>query len=72
MSQTRIAPRPYPNLKTWREAKTLTSRQAARALGISLTKYNRLERAERFVKGPEAKRLMQETGVPIEVLVGAA
>lgn len=70
----RTTSRPYPNLKTWRAAQQPRLSQAAAAakLGISQTYYNRLERGIQAARGSVAKRLMAETGVPLEVLVGAA
>lgn len=62
----------YPNLKAWRSAFRLNQRDAARILNISQTTYSRLERGALTVKGPIAKRLMEQTCVPLEVLVGAA
>lgn len=64
--------RPYPDLATWRAAQGLSQHAAARKLGISQTYYSRLERGVQAARGPVAKRLMAATGVPLEVLVGAA
>jgi len=68
----RVSTRSYPDLKTWREAHELSQREAAERLAISQKAYSRFERRERFVKGELAKRLMAETGVSLEVLVGVA
>lgn len=62
----------YPNLLAWRKAHTLTTRAAAEKLGMSQSAYSRLERGVRATKGKQAKDLMLKTGVPLEVLVGAA
>lgn len=64
--------RPYPDLATWRTAKGLNQRQAAEYLGISQTYYSRLERGVQAARGQQAKAIMQKTGVPLEILVGAA
>lgn len=64
--------RSYPTLQTWREAQQLNQRRAADLLGISQTTYGLLERRRRFVKGEQAKAIMDKTGVPLEVLVGVA
>lgn len=68
----RTTSRPYPNLATWRAAQNLSQHDAALRLGISQTYYSRLERGIQAARGSVAKRLMAETGVPLEVLVGAA
>lgn len=68
----KVITRPYPNLKTWRTAMGLSQEQASTLLGISQTYYSRLERHGSAARGPLAKRLSEQTGVPIEVLVGAA
>lgn len=64
--------RPYPDLATWRAAKRWSQRRAAEYLGISQTYYSRLERGVQTARGQQAKALMQKTGVPLEILVGAA
>jgi len=64
--------RPYPTLKAWRTARGLSQADAARVLDISQKSYSRFETGERFVKGELARRLMDETNVPIEVLAGVA
>jgi len=68
----RVTTRSYPDLGTWRSAQGLGQRDAARLLGISQTYYGRLERGEQAARGPRAKTIMAKTGVPLEVLVGAA
>ena len=67
-----LSSRPYPNLRTWRDAHRLTCRQAAEQLGMSSGHYNKLERGLIAIKGERAKDVMAKTGVPLEVLVGAA
>lgn len=64
--------RPYPNLRTWRAARDLSQRQAAQLLGVSQITYSRIERGVRAIKGQQAKKIMELTGVPLEILVGAA
>lgn len=68
----RVTTRAYPDLKTWRDAKRFNQRQAAKLLGISQTYYGRLERREQLAIGKCAKRITELTGVPLEILVGAA
>lgn len=68
----RVTTRPYPNLKTWREAAGLSQREAADLLSISQTYYGRLERGEQVVVRDAAKRIIDLTGVPLETLVGLA
>lgn len=69
---TQRSTRAYPNLKTWRAAKHLSTYKAADLLGISQSTYSRLERGKQAVRGPLAKRITERAGVPLEVLVGAA
>lgn len=68
----RKATRAYPNLTTWRDALNLNQFEAAEILGLSQTAYSRMERGLKLPVGDEAKRIMSETGVPLEVLVGVA
>lgn len=65
-------PRPCPDLKTWRTKLGVNQRQAAKMLGISQTFYSRLERRTQAMRGKQAKAIVAKTGVPLEVLVGAA
>lgn len=67
-----VSGRPYPDLATWRDAKGLSQQEAASLLGISQTFYSRLERRIQSARGKQAKQIMDKTGVPLEVLVGAA
>lgn len=64
--------RPYPDLKKWRTAQGLNQRDAAGKLGISQTFYSRLERRTQAARGRLAKKIMETTGVPLEILVGAS
>lgn len=66
------ASRPYRDLKAWRDAHGLSQRDAAKILKISQTYYSRLERRVQTCYGKNAKRIMDATGVPLEILVGAA
>lgn len=68
----RVTTRSYPDLLTWRSAEHLTQLQAAELLNISLTYYSRLERGVQVARGKRAKTIMAITGVPLEILVGAA
>lgn len=69
---TNVSARPYPDLKSWRRAYGYSQDQAAKILGISQTYYGRLERRIQTATGKRAKQIMDVTGVPLEVLVGAA
>lgn len=69
---TKSAVRPYPDLATWRDARGWSQQEAAGFLGISQTFYSRLERRTQSARGKQAKVIMDKTGVPLEVLVGAA
>jgi len=64
--------RTYANLLSWRRDLRLSQTEAAKILGMSQKSYSRLETGQRFVKGKVAAQLMDRTGVPLEVLVGAA
>lgn len=72
MSPTRTRARVYPSLKRWRAAHELTQRQAAAKLGISQSYYTKLELGKRVPRQPHLERILTETGVPLEVLVGVA
>ena len=62
----------FPNLLVWRLALNINQRDAATILGISQSKYSRLERGVGVAVRDEAKQIIARTGVPIEVLTGAA
>ena len=64
--------RAYPSLKAWRKAKRLTQIDAAKHLQMTQSHYSRLERGKVPAGGQMAVRVMERTGVPIEVLLGAA
>jgi transcriptional regulator with XRE-family HTH domain len=72
MSPARARQRAYPTLKRWRDANDLTQRQAAAKLGISQSYYTKLELGKRVPRQPHLERILSETGVPLEVLVGVA
>ena len=61
----------FPTLMAWRSAHQLKQSHAAEFLGISQTLYSRLERGTRTIKGPLAKRISEQTRVPLAHLVGA-
>jgi len=69
---TSVTRRSYPDLATWRAAMGLSQEQAATILNMSQAFYSRLERRTVTARGPRAKRITEQTGVPLEVLVGAA
>lgn len=60
------------SLKEWREARDLKQRDAARKLGISQGYYSKLELGIQTPRPKLAKRLMQRTGLALEVLMGIA
>lgn len=64
--------RSYPTLAAWRESWGLSQAEAARLLAISQTRYSRLERGTQPASGKLAKRVRHLTGVPLDILVGAA
>jgi transcriptional regulator with XRE-family HTH domain len=53
-------------------ALNLNQREAALVLGFSQGKYSRLERGVGVAVRDEARKIKARTGVPIEVLTGAA
>ena len=67
-----VAHKRYPDLRAWRLALGISQADAALLLGVSQTQYSRLERRTNWIKGPTAKRVMEKTGVPLEILTGAA
>lgn len=72
MSQPRSRTRAYPNLKRWREAHEWTHREAAARLGVSQSYYTKLELGKRIPRKKNLEKILAETGVPLEVLVGVA
>jgi len=62
----------YPTVRVWRLALNLNQRDAALLLGLTQSKYSRLERGKYLPVGAEAKAIMLRTGVSLEVLVGVA
>lgn len=67
-SMAKSAKRSYPNLKTWRGARS--QHEVAAILGVSQTTYSRWERGVRVAKRGELRVLLEKTGVPLEVLTG--
>lgn len=61
----------HRSLKAWREYHDFSTREAADFLKISQSMYSKLERGERFTRGPMAKKISERAHVPVEVLVGA-
>lgn len=72
MSTTRVVRHTYPNLKAWRRALRINQREAALLLGLSQSHYSKLERRTHATTGPRAKTITAKTGVPVDILVGAA
>jgi transcriptional regulator with XRE-family HTH domain len=64
--------RPYPSLKHWREAHGYSQRVAAKRLGITQSAYSKLETGQRAPRKRLAKVIVEETCVPLEVLMGIA
>lgn len=62
----------YPDLKTWRDDCEFTQDEAANFLGISRAQYCKLERRLTGTTGKRAGYIERRTGVPVDVLVGAA
>jgi transcriptional regulator with XRE-family HTH domain len=68
----RSSVRAFPNLMTWRKTHKLNQHEAAKELGLTQSSYSRLERGVKIPVRDDLKRIVDLTGVPIEVLVGVA
>ena len=64
--------RSYPSLLAWRTAKRLSQREAAAQLGMTQASYSRFELGRNRPRVETLKRILAETGVPLEVMVGVA
>lgn len=64
--------RTYRTLKQWRAARDFTQIEAAQHLGISQATYSKLENKVQGTRRFTAKHIAQETGVPLEVVMGVA
>jgi transcriptional regulator with XRE-family HTH domain len=62
--------RSYPSLLAWRQANHLSQRDAAERLGLTQTSYSRAELGQVCPRKDALRRVLAETGVPLEVLVG--
>jgi len=60
----------YPDLKTWRDAERLNQRAAAERLRVSQGYYSRLEQEQQHPHRKLAKFISDETGVPLETVLG--
>lgn len=64
--------RPYRSLVEYRRANNLSQTEAAHKLGVSQSYWSKVELGMRCPRPALAARLMRETGVPLEVLMGIA
>ena len=71
-SRTRKTPKRYRTLREWREARDLTLVEAAEYLELPLTSYYNFERGLRHPRPDALRRILDRTGVSIEVLAGVA
>lgn len=62
----------YGTLAQWREAHSLTLKEAGAALGYSEAGYFKLERGQRYPRREDLRRIQKLTGVALEVLAGVA
>ena len=62
----------FPTLLAWRTSIGCSQQQAAYLLGISISQYKNLEYRRSGTTGKRAKFITAKTGVPVDVLVGAA
>lgn len=71
-AKTATAPRvrAYPTLKAWRLANGLTQTQAGAKFGIYQDHWSRLENGLQVPHRKLAERLMNETHVPLEAIMG--
>lgn len=56
------------SLRAWRDANGLDQREAAEYLEISQGYYTKLEKRLATPKAPILKRVLERTGVPLEIL----
>jgi transcriptional regulator with XRE-family HTH domain len=64
--------RTYPSLKHWRAARGFSQRDAAAFLGCSQSKYAKLELNRTAPRPKVGMAISQTTGVPFEIVMGAA
>jgi transcriptional regulator with XRE-family HTH domain len=62
----------YPTLLAWRTASGLSQREAAAILGLTQATYSRMELGRTVPRRLALKRVLDRTGVPLEVLVRVA
>lgn len=67
-----MKPRRTHPLKAFREKHKLTQVEAAQRFGMAQSEWSRLERGLCRPNREITKRLLAETGVPLEVLMGIA
>lgn len=60
----------HPNLLAWRKSLGLRQVDAAKLLRMTVPQYSRMETGHP-IRGVRAKAIVEATGVPLEVLVGA-
>lgn len=62
----------FRSLVAWREAYSLSQREAAEQLGLSQPGYAKIELGQRHPRRDALKRIVEHTGVSVEVLTGLA
>jgi transcriptional regulator with XRE-family HTH domain len=67
-----IQRRTDPTVLAWRMASGLSQREAASILGMTQATYSRLELGRTVPRRAALQRVLDRTGVPLDVLVGVA
>lgn len=62
----------FQSLKDWRDAHGYSQREAAQLLGVTQPGYWKYETGQRHPRPAILRRITKLTGVPVEVLAGAA
>lgn len=65
-----MSPKTKPPLKAYREDNNLTQIAAAKKFKVSQTEWSAWERGEHVPRKTMLKRLLKETGIPAEILLG--
>lgn len=68
----RTPKRAFKSLKAYRKALKLNQREAAAKVGVSQSCWARAEAGQNIPHKARLKRILKETGVPLDVLMGIA
>lgn len=64
--------KPHSSLRAWRTAQGFTQHEAAAFLGVTQSCYCKWECHERAPRRKKAKSVTEQTGVPLDELMGIA